>query len=308
MNRLSLSLALVLGAVSTALAQLSVEVRLEQEQFLAGESIIAAVRITNRSGQTLHLGEDEDWLTFTVDSTDRRLMPRLDDPLVVGGFDLETSKVATKRVNLSPCFPLAQPGRYSVTATVKVKEWGAERSSRPKSFNVLSGSSLWEQEFGVPRKPGDTNALPEIRHYSLHQANFLKGQLRLYFRLTDPTGAHVLKVVPIGIMLSFSRPEAQVDQESKLHVLYLNGPHSYSYTVFDPDGTLLLRQTYDFTDARPALKLSTDSRIYVSGGVRRVTAADLPPPSKEELEPEPAPGADTNSVSAIEETTPAKKK
>jgi hypothetical protein len=293
MNRLCLSVALTLAMLVPATAQLNVEVRLEQDQFLSGEQVVAAVKITNRSGQTIHLGADEDWLTFSVDSIDGKLLPRFADPEVVGAFELETSKVATKRVNLSPCFPLTQPGRYNITATVKVKEWSVERSSRPKPFNVVQGSSLWEQEFGIPRSPGDTNTLPEIRRYSLHQANYLKGQLRLYFRLADASGGRVFKVVPVGSMLSFSRPEAQVDSESNLHVLYLNEPHAFSYTVFNPDGQLIVRQTYDITDTRCNLKMGRDSKIYVSGGERRVTPSDIPPPPKEDSAPEKA---ETNAV------------
>ena len=293
MNRPCLSVALTLTMLLPAAAQLSVEVRMEQDQFLSGEQVVVAVKITNRSGQTIHLGEDEDWLSFSVDSIDGKLLPRFADPAVVGPFELETSKMATKRINLSPCFPLTTPGRYNVTAIVKVKEWGIERSSRPKPFNIVQGSSLWEQEFGVPKKTGETNTVPDIRRYSLHQANYLKGQLRLYFRLADSSSGKVFRVVPIGPMLSFSRPEAQVDHESNLHVLYLNGPHAFSYTVFNPDGELILRQTHDFTDTRPTLRIGIDSRIFVSGGERRVTASDIPPPPKEVLEPE---GGETNTV------------
>jgi hypothetical protein len=298
MRKLCLSLTLVLATLSPAFAQLNVEVRLEQDQFLAGEQIVAAVRITNRSGQTIHLGADEDWLSITVEGVDGKLLPRFSDPPVLGEFELETSKVGTKRVNLSPYFPLTQPGRYTVTATVKVKSWGAERSSQPKSFNIIQGSSLWEQEFGVPKKPGDTNAAPEIRRYSLHKAAYYKGQLRLYFRLTDVAGSRIYRVHPIGIFLSFSRPEVQIDQESNLHVLYLNAPHSFSYTVFSPDGELLIRQTHDFTETKPTLKFGTDSKVIVSGGVRRVTSSDVPPPPKEE---ETHAKTSTNAVPVSEE-------
>jgi hypothetical protein len=259
---------------------------------------VAAVRITNRSGQTIRLGTAEDWLAISVEGMDGKLLPRFSDPPVVGEFELETSKIATKRVNLSPYFPLTQAGRYTITASVKVDAWGVERASQPKAFNVIQGSSLWEQEFGVPKKPGDTNAVPEIRRYSLHKAAYLKGQLRLYFRLSDASGGRVFRVYPIGVFPSFSRPDVQIDQESNLHVLYLNGPHTFSYTVFNPDGELLIRQTHDYTETRPTLKLGRDSKIIIKGGVRRVTASDLPPPPKEEESPA---ATGTNSVPTTEE-------
>ena len=52
----------------SASAQVTVDVVLDQEQFLPSESLPVAVRITNRSGQPLHLGADTNWLTFSVES------------------------------------------------------------------------------------------------------------------------------------------------------------------------------------------------------------------------------------------------
>ena len=45
-------------AVLRASAQVSVELVLDQEQFLPSESLPVAVKITNRSGQQLHLGAE----------------------------------------------------------------------------------------------------------------------------------------------------------------------------------------------------------------------------------------------------------
>ena len=53
----------------SASAQVTVDVVLDQEQFLPSETMPVAVRITNRSGQPLHLGADANWLTFSVEST-----------------------------------------------------------------------------------------------------------------------------------------------------------------------------------------------------------------------------------------------
>ena len=60
----------MLGLVGLALfrasAQVTVDVLLDQEQYLPNEAMPVAVRITNRSGQPLHLGAEADWLTFSV--------------------------------------------------------------------------------------------------------------------------------------------------------------------------------------------------------------------------------------------------
>ena len=248
-----------------ALGQVTVEVGQTQDQFLPGESVPVAVRITNQSGQTLHLGDEDDWLTFSVEGIGGTVVPKLGEVPVRGAFDLESSGVATKRVDLAPYFPLLQRGRYTVTAMLKIRGWNSEIPSRGKTFDVIEGVNLWEQEFGLPEAAGGTNANPEIRRYCLRQASYLR-ELRLYLRVTDQSGTRPVRVVPIGVMLSFSRPEHRIDKHSNLHVLYQSGPQSFSYTVYNPDGDLITRQTHDYVRTRPRLQVDADGNPQVVGG------------------------------------------
>ena len=283
MKRISLWLCCFLAALRPALAQVTVEVTQEQDQFLPGEAIPTAVRITNHSGQTLRLGADDDWLSFSVESHDREIVPKTGDVPVKGEFLLPSSKVATKRVDLAPYFSATLPGAYTVIATVRIKEWNNEFTSPPKKFDVIEGAKLFEQEVGLPEPPGSTNATPEIRKYILQQAHYLKSQLRLYLRVTDGSGAKVFRVFPVGPMVSFGRPEPQVDRFSNLHLLYQDKPRSFDYTVFDPDGRVICHQTYDYLTTRPRLQPDGDGRVSVKGGTRRVTAEDVPAPTPEEI-------------------------
>jgi hypothetical protein len=272
MRKVALWLCLLAGLVSPVWGQVSVEVVLDQEQFLPGEALPVGVRIHNRSGQKLNFGAEADWLTFAIESRDGLVVPKLGEAPAIGSFDLQSAERGTKHLDIGPYFLITQPGRYSVTATVRIKEWGQTITSPPRNFNVMEGAKLWEQEFGVPALPGATNTIPEVRKYVLQQANYLKGKLRLYLRLTDATGTKVFRVVPIGIILSFSRPEPRIDKFSNLHLLYQNWAHSFSYTVFTPDGEIVERQTYDYTDTRPRLQVDDEGLISVAGGVRRVTS------------------------------------
>jgi hypothetical protein len=275
MRKYWLLLGLFAASLIPAGAQVSVEITLPQDQFLPAETLVAVVRITNRSGQKLHLGAEEDWLTFGVESRTGSIVAKLSDPPVAGEFDLESSKVAIRRVDIAPYFTLSQSGRYSVTATVKIKGWDHDLTSPAKSFDIIHGAKLLEQDVGLPLTPGTTNTPPEVRKYILEQANYLKAQLRLYLRVTDASGSRTLRVFPIGQMISFSRPEAQVDNLSDLHVLYANGPHSFSYTVFNPDGELVTKDTYDYISSRPRLRVNLDGEISVAGGVRRRSGKEL---------------------------------
>ncbi len=289
MTKTGLGLALLAVSLWPVTAQVTVEVLQDQDQFLSGEALNVAVRITNLSGQTLRLGAEDDWLTFSIESREGAPVTKSGDVPVKGEFLLDSSKMGTKHVDLAPYFSMGQPGRYSILATVRIKEWNREITSRPRNFDIIEGAKLWEQEFGIPTPAGSTNSNPEVRKYTLQQARYLRNQIRLYLRVTDASGGKIFRVVPVGALVSFSQPEPQVDKWSNLHVLYQNGPHSYSYTVFTPDGETATRETYDFSGARPKLQVDADGKTTVNGGVKRgtteVVTQPKPPPTTNEATP-----------------------
>ena len=126
---------LTLLTLVNAPAQVSVEVVLDQEQFLPSESVPVAVRITNRSGQTLHFGADANWLTFSVESADGFVVIKNSDVPVSGEFDLDSSQMATKRVDLAPYFVLS---RWDVIASSRRC---ASRNGAPRSPARRKGST-----------------------------------------------------------------------------------------------------------------------------------------------------------------------
>jgi len=279
MRKHIVSFALLLGFVLSGRAQVSVEIVLEQEHFLVGESIPTAVRITNRSGQTLRLGQEATWLTFTLETRDGLAVTKNGEVPVQGEFELESGKMATRRVDLSPYFDLSRLGRYRLNASVNIKNWDSILSAKPKAFEIVRGAKLWSQEFGMFLPAGVTNRIPEVRRYSLEQANYLRSQLRLYLRITDADESRVIKVVPIGQMVSVSNPERQIDRVNNLHVLYQVGARTYLYVVVTPDGEMVVRQTHEITTSRPRLLADDKGNLSLMGGARRFTEEDLPAPT-----------------------------
>jgi hypothetical protein len=264
---------LALLVFSRASAQVNVEMTLDQNQFLSGESLPVAVKITNLSGQPLHLGADPAWLTFNVESADGFVVIKNGDVPVTGEFDLASSQLAIKRADIAPYFVMSKPGRYHVIATLRIKDWSVEVSSPAKSFDVISGAKIWEQEFGVPSA---TNGAPEMRKYVLEQANYLAAQLRLYVQLSDAAESRIYKVFALGPMVSFGPPEAQVDRFGNLHVLWQSGAQAFAYTVVNPAGDIAHQEIYDYFTARPRLSVNDTGDVVVVGGVRRVKPVELP--------------------------------
>ncbi len=252
---------------------MSVELSLDQDQFLPSEAIPLTVKITNRSGQQLHLGADPDWLTFNVEATDGFVVMKNAEVPVAGEFDLETAQLALKHVDIQPYFSMMKPGRYRITATLHVKDWGAQISSMPKSLDVIQGAKLWAQDFGVRN---GTNRIPEARKYTLEQANYLKEQLRLYVQVSDGSEALVYKVSALGPMVSFCHPEAQVDRLSRLNVVWQTGAQAFSYAIVNPDGTVAETDYYDNFYSRPHLAVDVEGTVVVMGGTRRPKPVEMP--------------------------------
>jgi hypothetical protein len=283
--------AVLLAGLMTLLAahaQVSVEVVLDQDKFLPGERFNAGVRVVNRSGQTLRLGEDADWARFSIERVGGGAVHQDKEPPLQGGFDLPSTERATVTVDLQPCFDLRSPGTYTITSTVKLKNWGKVVTSKPERFEVVEGTKIWEQEFGVPQ-PADSTQPPEMRKYAVQQANYLKSQLRLYIRVSSVNG-RVIKLINAGPMISFSHPDPKLDRESKLHLLFQSNAKSFAYLVVSPDGEVVTRQTHEYSDTRPRLHVNETGRIEVTGGARKLMPDDVPPPVSplnETKEPKP---------------------
>jgi len=268
-------LVLVLAVLTSfrAAAQVSVEITMDQEQFLPSEAVPVAVKITNRSGQQLHLGAAADWLTFSVESTDGFIVIKNAEVPVTGEFDLESSQIGIKRVDLQPYFQMGRHGRYKVIATLRIKDWSASVNSAPKTFDVVNGAKLWSQDFGVP---GVTNSPPEVRKFTLEEANYLRLQLRLYVRVSDQSESQVFKVTTLGQMVSFSDPDAKVDRTSQLHVLWQAGAQVFNYALINANGEVVRQAVYNNAGSRPRLVVNEQGEVSVAGGTRRMKPEDLP--------------------------------
>jgi hypothetical protein len=283
MKTLLLSL-LVLAAFGRASAQVRLELVLDQKQFLPDESLPLTVKITNTSGQPLSLGAEPDWLTFDVESDDQSVVSKIGDVPVVEPFDLESSQIGIKHVDLQPYFQMTRTGRYKVTATMRIRQWSLTVNSVPVHLDIVHGAEVWSQEFGVAVA---SNRPPEIRKFSLIKANFLREQLRLYVELSNGDGSLIYGVKSLGPLVSFSSPEAQLDPLTHLHVLWQTGAQSFDYAKIGVDGLVQAREIYDNFNSRPHLEVTADGDVLVHGGVRRPKPGEVPFVNSTQVQPAP---------------------
>jgi hypothetical protein len=250
---------------------------LSQEQYLSDEDLQLTVKIMNRSGQDLVLGSANDWITFSVLGDNGTVCSKLGEMPAKGAFVLRSGEVFTRALNPTPYFNFRQPGRYRISAHIKIPQWKQEIVCASVPFTVGTGAplpNLGNLQIGLPLPAGVTNTAPEVRKYSLLKVSYVN-ELKLYFRLTDVDGK-TLRVYPIAGMTSFSEPEAQIDRYNNLHVLHQTGARSFNYSVINPDGVMILRRTHEYTATRPVLRVDNDGQIFVSGGLRRYSQNDFP--------------------------------
>ncbi len=297
--RISLLLACAWLLASRSSAQVTVEIATDQDQFLPGESMVVGVRITNFSGQTLHFGKTTNWVSFVVKGEDGYDVNRRGEVPISGEFDVESSSRGTRRVDLAPYFNLTQLGRYRISAVVRVEAWDKAIVSSPKTIDIIRATKIWDQVFGVPSSAGPGEP-PEARRFTLQQAVTVK-HARLYVRLTDASEAQIYQTFALGPLVSFGSPQAMLDALNNLHVLWQTDARKFGYAVVDAGGHLVLRQTHMYSNTRPDLRGNKDGKVDVVGGLRVVTALDLPPqdppetPSETPSSPPPADGKSPKS-------------
>jgi hypothetical protein len=285
MRKIALFLVLLTAASHPVCGQpngVTAELQLDQNQYLPAEDMQLKVRITNRSGQPVAFGQDNQWIAFDIVAERGPVIFKYAEMPVKGPFTLLSGQEAVRSFNPTPYFNFRRPGLYRISALIKIPQWNQQIACKPVVFTVTEGiplPNLGNLQIGVPPPPGLTNVPPEIRRYSLIKVSDLD-ELKLYFRLTDRFG-QTLRVFPLARMISFSDPQAQIDRGNNLHVLLQTGARTFTYSVLDPAGALIVRQYHEYTQTRPVLRSDGEGRVFVAGGRRLLTLGDIPPPAPE---------------------------
>ncbi len=283
MRKFAVLFVLLCAVAQSVMAQLNgvtLDLDLDQQQYLSGEDVRASLTIVNRSGQPLILGATTNWITFDVVGEHEYVVHKLAEMPVKQAFTLLTGQTIVREFNITPYFDFRKPGRYALRAVVSVPRWKQEMACKPAIFSVEKGTpltNLGDLAFGVPLPAGaPTNAPPDIRRYGLLRVSFID-QVRLYFQLSDGSG-RALRVYPLARIVDFRDPEAEMDRANHLHVLVQTGAHVFTYCEMDTSGTLLARQYHEYAESRPKLRLSDDGHVFVGGGRRLLTSNDYPAP------------------------------
>ena len=258
-------LALLLGALS-AEGQIQVDLKFKRLQYIAYEPVIATVTITNLAGRDIELRDDHEqhWYGFEVTANEGRTL----GPIRQGNeppLKIAAGSSVTRKINLTPLFPISDLGVYHVRANVFFADLNKFFYARAKVFQVTSARPIWRRTVGDPAGGG-------VRTYSL-MTNRFPDHTSLYVRVEDQENSLVFATYSLGRLISFDEPHAEVDRHNQLHVLQCSAPRIWSYSVVGLDGRLLKHATYSQTRSTPRLRRTPDGAVAVSGGMQDLPVA-----------------------------------
>src|SRR5437660_12820706 len=109
-------LAALFFLAATAHAQIQVELKFRRLQYIAHEPIIASIAITNLAGRDVELHDDsgQHWFGFEVTADEGRLLAPLKSDAAEPVLHVEPGKTITRKINLTPAFPVHDFGTYRV--------------------------------------------------------------------------------------------------------------------------------------------------------------------------------------------------
>lgn len=227
----------VLVMTGTAWAQLATSLSLSKREYVSGEPVIASVTITNHAGRNITFqGQlQRPWLDFVLTNT--RGNPATPTGRgVFGTLTIRAGQTLTRQVDLGQAFQIFDPGNYSVSATVRLPGNAGETIVTNRVlFTVSPGRPYWTQKVGTRG-----NRVREFR--ILNFSGDQKSQL--YAQILDGRSGLPIRTFSLGEALLIRKPSVTVDNQQRMHVLFLATPSMWVHTQVDTDGRVVDRKIH----------------------------------------------------------------
>ncbi|TAG08418.1 MAG: hypothetical protein EAZ42_10715 [Verrucomicrobia bacterium] len=220
-----------------ASAQISANLKLERQEYLAGEPVLATVTITNLAGRDLTFAGNGriPWLIFILkDRKGGEVHARPNRQF--GKMTIKNGQTVARKVDLSEHFFLTEAGNFNATASIRVTNPNAEDSGFSTNrvlFNQSPGRLYWSQTVG-------TQGGKKTRNFRvLNFTGDLKNQL--YAQILDGASGKMVRTFRLGEVIMMRKPTVTIDGKQRMHVMFLATPDMYVHCVVDADGRLVDR-------------------------------------------------------------------
>ena len=243
---------------NVAQAQIQVDLKFKRLQYVAHEPVLATVRITNLAGRDIDLRDEagQRWFGFEVTGAEQQLLApgsqESEPPLHIAA-----GQTVTRKINLTPSFPVHDFGAYHVRANVYFADLNKFFYSATKVFQVTDARAIWQRTVGIPEGlPGAGGT----RTYSL-LSNRFPDHTSLYIRVEDKNAGLVYSTYSLGRVIAFDEPQAELDRMNQLHVLHCSAPRTWAYSHIGLNGQLLKQSTFMQIKSQPHLRRTDDGSI-----------------------------------------------
>jgi hypothetical protein len=249
---------------TAAEAQVQVDLKFKRLQYIAYESVVATVAITNLAGRDieLHDADGQSWLGFEITGSEEQPIAPLSGANREPPLKIQAGQRVTRQIDLTPLYPVHEYGAYHVRTNVYFADLGKFFYSGTRVFEVTDARPIWQQTVGVPGASGSD----EVRTYSL-MTNRFPNHTSLYVRVQDKDTGVVYATYSLGRTIAFEQPQAEIDRANQLHVLHCAAPRAWSYARVGLNGELLEHSTFMETRTRPHLVHSGGGEVAVRGGM-----------------------------------------
>lgn len=256
-------LSLAFALIGSAHAQLATSLRVNKQQYLAGEPVIAVLTITNHAGQDLTFSSDgrTQWLDFLIkDSRGNSVTPR--SRKLFGKMTIKAGQTMAREVDLTQHFILEQPGSFSVGAVIHTPGSPTEGTGTNRVlFNQSPGRLYWSQNVGLPGRSGQTRQF-RVLNFAGDQKN------QIYTQIVDNQTGQFVRTFLLGEVLMLRQPVATVDRQQHMHVMYLNTPTMWVHCEIDTDGKLCKSEIHQRGDqGEPQLLTFGDGSVRVANSI-----------------------------------------
>jgi len=233
-------------------------------QYIAYESVVATVAITNLAGRDieLHDSNGQSWLGFEITGSEEQPIAPQSGGNREPPLKIQAGQRVTRQIDLTPLYPVHEYGAYHVRTNVYFADLGKFFYSGTRVFEVTDARPIWQQTVGVP----GTGGADEVRTYSL-MTNRFPDHTSLYVRVQDKDTGAVYATYSLGRTIALEQPQAEIDRVNQLHVLHCAAPRAWSYARVGLNGELLEHSTFMETKTRPHLVHSSGGEVAVRGGM-----------------------------------------
>lgn len=258
-------LLLVLAAVSSASAQIDVDIAFKRAIYIRYEPIICVVTITNRTGNELDLRDSRvnKWFSFQIErAVEGNPIPPINPNYSNEPVQIGPGQTLKRSINITPLYPLDEFGTYRVRATIFSEQLNKFFASQPLNVEITEGRLLWQQVVGIPDGSGFAGKTRKISFL----AHRLPRTTMLYIRIEDTDSGIVYCTHQLGRFVDFGESNVMLDSENQVHVLQNSAPKAFFYTILDLDGKVLKRVAYMDEGSRPIMGRRPDGTVAIAGG------------------------------------------